>query len=144
MEAFQWFKLIELEFTKQIVSSTCLFHNDISLDNVGIIFYSSSTIKILAKTGPSGDPIATPWICTYVLLFRVKCAFLVQRYNNSFISCFGMLVLISFSSYILLITIIILIIIIIIIIKQHTHKSYCDNVDRIIGTCQLLYELIPW
>ena len=58
--------LIELEFTKQIVSSTYLFDNDISFDNVGIIFYSSSTIKILAKTGPSADPIAMPSICTYV------------------------------------------------------------------------------
>ena len=31
-----------------------------SLDNVGIIFLSSSTIKIFAKPGPSGEPIATP------------------------------------------------------------------------------------
>ena len=31
-----------------------------SLDNVGIIFRSSSTIKMFAKTGPSREPIATP------------------------------------------------------------------------------------
>ena len=99
--------LIRLEFTKQIVSFTYLFYNDISLDNVGMIFCSSSTIKILAKTGPYGDPMATPSACTYVLLFRVKWAFLVQRYNNSFISCFGILVLISFLSYIILINILI-------------------------------------
>ena len=97
--------LIRLEFTKQIVSSTYLFHNDISLDNVGIIFCSSSTIKILAITGHSGDPMATPSICTYVLLFRVKCVFLVQKCNNSFTSCFGMLVFLSFLSYIILIVI---------------------------------------
>ena len=52
--------LIRLEFTKQIVSFTYLFHNDISLDNVGIIFYLSTTIKPLAKTGPYGEPMATP------------------------------------------------------------------------------------
>ena len=48
-----------------------------------------------------------PSICTYVLLFKMKCAYLVQRYNNSFISCFCMLVLISFLSYIILIIILI-------------------------------------
>ena len=94
-----------MEFTKQKQ-----VHDDISLDNVDIIFFSSSTIKILAKTGPSGDPMATPSSGTYVLLFRVKLAFLVQRYYNSFISCFVMLVLISFLPYILLI---------IIVIKEH-------------------------
>ena len=51
--------------------------------------------------------MATPSICTQVLLFRVKFAFLGQRYNNSFISCFGILVLISFLSYILIITLIV-------------------------------------
>ena len=99
--------LIQLEFTKEVVSSTYLFHNNISLDYVGIIFCSSSTIKTFAKTGPTGDPIATSSVCTYVLLFRVKCAILVQRYNDSFISCSGMLVLISFLSYILLVIILI-------------------------------------
>ena len=87
------------------MSSIYLFHNDISLDNVGIIFCSSSSIKILAITGHSGDPMATPSICTYVLLFRVKCVFLVQKCNNSFTSCFGMLVFLSFLSYIILIVI---------------------------------------
>ena len=33
-----------------------------SLDNVYIIFRSSPTIKMFAKTGPSGEPIATPSI----------------------------------------------------------------------------------
>ena len=33
-----------------------------SLDNVDIIFHSSFTIKMFAKTGPSGEPIATPSI----------------------------------------------------------------------------------
>ena len=68
-------ELIQLEFTKQIVSSTYLFQNYFSSDNVRIIFCSSSTIKILAKTGHSGDPIATPSISPHVLLFRVKCIF---------------------------------------------------------------------
>ena len=40
--------------------STYLFYNDISLDNAGIISLSSSTTKMLAKTGPRVDPIATP------------------------------------------------------------------------------------
>ena len=31
-----------------------------SLDNVGIIFRSSSTIKMFAKNGPSGESIAAP------------------------------------------------------------------------------------
>ena len=39
--------------------STYLFHNDISLDNGGIIFRSSSTINMFAKTRPRGEPIAT-------------------------------------------------------------------------------------
>ena len=52
--------LMEVNFIKQIVSSTYLFHYNMSLNNVGIIFRSSSAIKIFAKTGPSGEPIATP------------------------------------------------------------------------------------
>ena len=52
--------LMKVIFVKQIVSSTYLFHNDISLDNVGIIFRSSSTIKMFAKTVARGEPIATP------------------------------------------------------------------------------------
>ena len=67
--------LIQLEFTKQVVSSTYHLHDNISLDNVGIIFCSSSTIKTFSKTGPTGDPIATSSVCTYVLLFRVKVQF---------------------------------------------------------------------
>ena len=94
--------LIRLELTKQIVSSTYLFYNDLSLDNEGIIFCSSSTIKILAKIRPIVDPMATPSTCTYVFLFRVKWAVLMQRYSSPFIYCFGMLMLISFLSYILL------------------------------------------
>ena len=50
----------------------------IYLDNVGIIFRSSSTIKILAKTGPSRVPMDTPSTCTYVLLFRVSSCFIVK------------------------------------------------------------------
>ena len=68
-------ELIQLEFIKQIVSSTYLFLNYFSSNNVRIIFCSSSAIKILAKTGHSGDPMATPSICPHVLLFRVKCIF---------------------------------------------------------------------
>ena len=59
--------LIQLEFSKQVVSSTYLFHNNISLDYVGIIFCSSSTIKTFSKTGPTGDPLGTSSVCTYVL-----------------------------------------------------------------------------
>ena len=51
---------MEVNFIKQIVSSTYLFHNDISLDNAGIIFRSSSTIKMFANTEPSGELITTP------------------------------------------------------------------------------------
>lgn len=79
-----------------------LFHNSISLDNVGTIFSSRSTKKVWAKTVPSGHSIAILSIFTYVLLFRVKSIFLVQRYSNGFISCFNMLLLVS---YILLIII---------------------------------------
>ena len=90
--------LMEVNFIKQIVSSTYLFHNNMSLDNVGIIFRSSSIIKMFTKTGPSGEPIATPSTWKYVLLLRVKCAFLVQRYSNSLISFFDISVFISFLS----------------------------------------------
>ena len=90
--------LIRLELTKQRVSSAYLFYNDLSLDNERIIFCSSSTIK----TRPIVDPMATPSTCTYVFLFRVKWAVLVQRYSSPFIYYFGMLMLISFLSYILL------------------------------------------
>ena len=49
--------------------------------------------------------MATPSTCIY--FFRVKWVFLVQRYNNSFISCFGLFVLISILSYILFIIILV-------------------------------------
>ena len=84
-----------------------LFHSDISPDNVGIIFCASSTIKILAKTGKSGNPMAMPSACTYVLLSRLKWTFFVERYDKFFISCVVMLVLISFLLYIILIIILI-------------------------------------
>ena len=48
---------MEVNFIKQIVSSTYLFHNNLSFDNVGIIFRSSSTLKMFAKTGLSGETI---------------------------------------------------------------------------------------
>ena len=78
--------LMEVKFVKQIVLSTYRFHDDISLDNLGIMFCSSSTINMFAKTRARGEPIATPSTRMYVLLLRVKCALLVQRYSNSLIS----------------------------------------------------------
>ena len=49
--------LMEVNFIKQIVLSTYLFHSNMSLDNVDIVFRSRSTIKMYAKTG---ELIATP------------------------------------------------------------------------------------
>ena len=77
--------LMEVNFIKQIVLSTYLFHSNMSLDNVDIVFRSRSTIKMYAKTG---ELIATPSTWRYVLLLRAKCRFLVQLYNNSSISFF--------------------------------------------------------
>ena len=51
---------MEVNFMKQIVLSTYLFYNNMSLDNVGIIFRSTFAIKMFAKTRPIGEPIATP------------------------------------------------------------------------------------
>ena len=49
---------MDVNFIKQILPSAYLAHNDISLDNAGIIFHSSSTIKMFAKTRPRCEPIA--------------------------------------------------------------------------------------
>ena len=49
--------LMEVNFIKKIVSSTYLFHSNMSLNNVDIVFRSKSTIKMYAKTG---ELIATP------------------------------------------------------------------------------------
>ena len=52
--------------------------------------------KIVAKTAPSEDLWLRHQFVHVFLLLRGILAFLAQRYNNSFISCFGLLVLISF------------------------------------------------
>ena len=104
-----------MQFPKQIVSSTYLLHNDISLDNVGTIFCSSSTIKMLAKTGTSGDPVDTASVCTYALLFRVNCAFLCEICKRNVhlkcemckINLFNVNFLIDYDN--------------------RSHKSYCAN-----------------
>ena len=51
---------MEVNFIKQIELSKYLFHNDISLENVGAVFRSSSTINMFAKTRLRGESIATP------------------------------------------------------------------------------------
>ena len=88
--------LMEVNFSKQKVPSTYLFHNNMSLHIVGIIFRWSSTIKMFAKTGPSGEPIATPSTWRLVLLLKMKCTFSVYRYSNSLILFFSISVFISF------------------------------------------------
>ena len=47
-------------FTKHIVSSTYRFQKLKFSCKTGTMLFSSSTIKIFARTGPSGSPIATP------------------------------------------------------------------------------------
>ena len=93
---------MEVNFIKQIVSSTYLFHNDILFDNVVIIFCSISTINIFAKTGHGGELIATPSTRRHVWLSRVKCAFLVQRYSSFpiYTSIYFLLIIDTFDDYI--------------------------------------------
>ena len=50
-----------------------------------IIISSNSVIIMLAKIGPSGDPIETPSICLYSLPFEEKMIF-VQESSISFLS----------------------------------------------------------
>ena len=50
-------------FTKHIVSPTYCFQKLKFSCKTGAMLFSSSIIKISAKTGPSGDPIATPSNC---------------------------------------------------------------------------------
>ena len=66
---------------------------------VGIRSSSSDNMKIFASEGPTGEPIATPAHGVYILLLKVKCNCLVQRYINPFKTVLGMFVCIFFSSY---------------------------------------------
>ena len=50
-------------FKKHIVSSTYRFQKLKFSYKTGTVLFSSSTIKISARTGPSEDPIATPSVC---------------------------------------------------------------------------------
>ena len=60
-----------LFFTKQIVSSTYRFQNVIYLIKLGTSEFSSSIIKMSAKTGPRGETMGTASVCTYVLDSKV-------------------------------------------------------------------------
>ena len=48
--------------------------------------FSISVMIISANTGPSGDPIATPSVCTKIFLLYVKWTFLVHSVSIAFIS----------------------------------------------------------
>ena len=50
---------MEVNFVKQMVLYTYLLNNNTSLDNVAIVFHSSVTIKMFAKTGLRGGLIGT-------------------------------------------------------------------------------------
>ena len=63
--------------------------------------FSSSIITMSAKTGPRGEPMATPSVCTYVLNSKIKWTFLIDNIRISFISFFVIDVTISFFSYII-------------------------------------------
>ena len=58
--------------------------------------FSSSTVKIIAGTGPTGEPMVTQSVCMYILQLKLKCAFFAYEDNRSFIRL-GMVVLISLS-----------------------------------------------
>ena len=48
--------------------------------------FSNLLMNISANTGPIGDPIAIPSVCTKIFLLYVKCTFLVHSMSISFIS----------------------------------------------------------
>ena len=50
-------------FTKHIASSTFRFQKLEFFYKTGTKLFSSSAIKISARTGPRGNPIATPSAC---------------------------------------------------------------------------------
>ena len=76
---------MEVNFVKRMVLYTYLLNNNTSLDNAGILFHSSSTIKMFAKTGTRGGLIATP----------SKCVLVSQGYSHS-LAFFGISAFTSF------------------------------------------------
>ena len=50
-------------FTKHIASLTYRFQKLNFSCQTGTMLFSSSIIKIYARRGPSGNPIATPSVC---------------------------------------------------------------------------------
>ena len=46
--------------------------------------------KMLAKAGPSGDPIATPSVCLYIVLLKLNSTEDVALFINSTNTSFGM------------------------------------------------------
>ena len=50
-------------FTKHIVSLAHRFQKLKYFRKIGAMVFSSSALKISAKTEPSGDPIAMPSVC---------------------------------------------------------------------------------
>ena len=87
--------------TRQIVSPTYHFQNVICLVKLGGSEFSSSIIKMSAKTCPRDEPMATPSVYTYVLDSKVKWTFFIHNISMSFISFFVIDVTVSFFSYIL-------------------------------------------
>ena len=51
-------------------------------------FYYST--KVLAKAGPSADPIATPFVCLYIVLLKLNSIEDVPLFINSTNTSFGM------------------------------------------------------
>ena len=71
------------------------------MGKLGRTEFSSSNIKMSAKTGPRSEPMAIPSACTYVLDSKVKWTFFVHNISIYLISFFVTDVAISFFSYIL-------------------------------------------
>ena len=71
---------------KVIVSSTYYFQKLSCSFRTGTRDLSKCTMNIPARTGPRGEPIATPSVCKYMTTLNVKCTFFVQSVSISFIS----------------------------------------------------------
>ena len=58
-----------------------------SLGQSGSHLLSKLHIKMLAKTGPNGDPIATPSTCLYYVVKYVDKVPLLANYKNYALGC---------------------------------------------------------
>ena len=88
-------------FTNTNVSSTYLLQWEMLPVTIDIIFVSNSAIKMPARTGPNGEPKATPSFCWYISPPNHKWTFLVHSNNKLCMSFLPIEVSISFQWYIL-------------------------------------------